>query len=60
MRRLFEGIAEVESVDVFTYGNVKASAAFLYGISSEELSREDLDFHDPNYQLIVAAVIRKK
>ena len=60
MRRLFEGIAEVESVDVFTYGNVKASAAFLYGISSEELSREDLEFHDPNYQLIVAAVIRKK
>lgn len=58
--RLFEGNAEVDSVDVVTYGNVKASTAFLYGISYEELSREDLDFHDPNYQLLVAAVIKKK
>lgn len=58
--RLFEGNAEVDSVDVVTYGNVKASTAFLYGISYEELSQGDLDFHDPNYQLLVAAVIKKK
>lgn len=58
--RLFEGNAEVDSVDVVTYGNVKTSTAFLYGISYEELSQGDLDFHDPNYQLLVAAVIKKK
>lgn len=58
--RLFEENAEVASVDVTAYGNVKTSTAFLYGISYEELSREDLDYHDPNYQLLVAAVIKKK
>ena len=52
--------SEVDCVDVVTYGNVKTSTAFLYGISYEELSRRDLDFNDPNYQLLVAAVIKKK
>ena len=60
LRRLFEENAEVDCVDVVTYGNVKTSTAFLYGISYEELSRRDLDFNDPNYQLLVAAVIKKK
>lgn len=60
LSRLFEENAEVDSIDVVTYGNVKTSAAFLYGISYEELSQRDLEFHDPNYQLLVAAVIKKK
>ena len=60
LRRLFEENAEVDCVDVVTYGNVKTSTAFLYGISYEELSRRDLDFNDPNYQLLVAAGIKKK
>lgn len=59
LKRLFEGNAEVDTVNVVTFGNVKTSAAFLYGISCEELSKKDLDFYDPNYQLIVAAVIKK-
>ena len=60
LRRLFEENADVEFVDAVTYGNVKSSAAFLYGISCEELTQEELDFHDPNYQLIVAVVVKKK
>lgn len=60
LKRLFEEQTGVDSVKVFTYGNVKSAAAFLYGISYEELEKKDLDVIDPNYQLIVAAVIKKK
>lgn len=60
LKRLFEENSDIDLVDVTAYGNVKASTAFLYGIGYEELKAEDLDFHDPNYQLIVAAVVKKK
>lgn len=60
LKRLFAENVDVASVEVMTYGNVKTSAAFLYGISSEELEPAELDFSDANYQLIIAAVVRKK
>lgn len=60
LKRLFTEKVDVASVEVMTYGNVKTSAAFLYGISSEELEPAELDFSDANYQLIIAAVVRKK
>ncbi len=60
LRRLFEDITDVDSVEVSVYGNVKTATAFLYGISYEELSSEELDFHDPCYQLIIAAVVKKR
>ncbi len=60
LRQLFAGCAGVGSVEVETFGNVKAVAAFLYGISQEELGEGELDFHDPDYQLIIAAVVEKK
>lgn len=60
LRELFAQNTGVESVAVVTYGNVKTACAFLYGISSEELEQGELDFYDPDYQLIIAAVVRKK
>lgn len=60
LRKLFEGVADVESVQIGTYGNVKAASAFLYGISREEMEPEDLEYHDENYQLIITAVVTKK
>ena len=30
-----------------------SATGFLYGLATEELTREELDFHDPDYQLIV-------
>lgn len=60
LRKLFAENEDVASIEIMTYGNVKTSAAFLYGISSEELEPAELDFCDANYQLIIAAVVRKK
>lgn len=60
LSRLFEEIEAVDTVEIFSYGNVKTATAFLYGISYEELKQEELDIFDPSYQLILAAIIKKK
>ncbi len=40
---------------ITAYGNVLTSTAFLYGLATEELSADDLSYHDPDYQLLIAA-----
>ena len=53
-RRLFAEAFPLECVDVTTYGNVGVAAAFLYGLSVEELSNAELDPNDPVYPVVVA------
>jgi SAM-dependent methyltransferase len=53
-RRLFEEVFAAEDVSVESYGNVLSAAAFLYGLSAEDLRRFELDVRDPDYQLIIA------
>jgi SAM-dependent methyltransferase len=35
------------------YGNVLAAAAFLYGLATEDLSREELESRDPDYPVTI-------
>ena len=58
--RLFGGPFGNENVTVRTYGNVLASIAFLEGLSSEDLTRDELDYRDPDYQLTIAVAARKQ
>jgi SAM-dependent methyltransferase len=51
-RLLTERFANVE---VRSYGNVLSAVSYLHGIAREELSAEELDHNDREYQLIVAA-----
>jgi peptidoglycan/xylan/chitin deacetylase (PgdA/CDA1 family) len=51
-RRLFARAFPLHAVEVTTYGNVLACAAFLYGMSAEELGPGELDRRDPTYPLI--------
>jgi len=53
VRRLFADVFGAENVAVTTYGNVLASCAFLHGLAAHELKQEELDHHDPNYQVII-------
>lgn len=48
-----------EKVQVATYGNVLAASAFLYGMGLPELTKHQLDFMDPHYQLIISAIATK-
>jgi SAM-dependent methyltransferase len=52
-RRLFEEVFEPANVTVDSYGNVLTASAFLYGLSTEDLSRRELDLHDPDFQVTI-------
>ncbi len=51
--KIFSEVFGRENVAVQTYGNVLASAAFLYGLAVEELREWELDFHDPEYEMSI-------
>jgi SAM-dependent methyltransferase len=53
-RRLFESVFPASSLAIETHGNVLSAIGFLHGIALEELTREELDHHDPHYQVIIA------
>jgi hypothetical protein len=52
-RRLFECAFPGGEVRVEAHGNVLAGAAFLYGLSSGELRPEELEHHDPDYEVLI-------
>lgn len=54
-QRLFESAFEQDKVKVTAYGNVLSAIAFLHGLVTEELSHSKLDYHDPEYQVIITA-----
>ncbi len=53
-RRLFAGAFPIDAFDVRAYGNVMACAAFLHGLSLEEVSTAELDYEDPTFPQIIA------
>lgn len=53
MRRLFEEAFLRDHVEVKAYGNVLAAVAFLHGLAVEDIQREDLDYHDPDYEVTI-------
>lgn len=52
-RRLFEEVFDPANVTVDTYGNVLTASAFLYGLALEDMSRRELDLHDPDFQVTI-------
>jgi peptidoglycan/xylan/chitin deacetylase (PgdA/CDA1 family)/SAM-dependent methyltransferase len=58
-RRLFADALAERALDVRSAGNVLASAAFLYGVASEELTAGELDANDPFFALVVTVRAQK-
>jgi len=52
--RLFQEFFPETNVKVEAHGNVLAAVAFLHGLASEELRREELDHFDPDYQVLIS------
>jgi hypothetical protein len=52
-QKAFGEVFGLQNVEVNCYGNVLASIALLEGISSEELTQEELDYTDDNYQITI-------
>ena len=59
IRKLFENLVPSENIVVNTYGNVKVTTAFLYGLALHEVRKKYLDQVDPDYQLVITALVRK-
>lgn len=57
--RLFGDVFGTGEVEIQAYGNVLSTMAFLHGIACEELTRAELDFHDPEYPMLVGIAARK-
>lgn len=51
--KLFEQVFAADRVTIQTYGNVLTANAFLQGLSVEELRPRELDYQDPDYQVII-------
>jgi SAM-dependent methyltransferase len=57
--KLFEVHFPSENITVKAFGNVKASVAFLHGIAYEELRKNELDYFDPDYELLITVKATK-
>jgi SAM-dependent methyltransferase len=57
--KLLEPIFSGE-VEIVSFGNVLAATAFLQGVTVEDLPKVSLlDFHDPDYQMLIGIIARK-
>ncbi|MBC6609120.1 glycosyltransferase [Hymenobacter sp. BT188] len=52
LSRIVTDVFGQNQVQVQSFGNVHVAAAFLYGVGRSELTREKLDFYDPQFQVI--------
>lgn len=51
--RLFGDVFGPAHLEVSAYGNVLAAVAFLHGLAADELTREELDHPDGDYELLL-------
>jgi SAM-dependent methyltransferase len=58
-RRLFTERFPGGRLQVETHGNVLTAASFLYGIGRGELTRRELDHHDPDYEVLITVRAEK-
>ncbi|MBL0742219.1 methyltransferase domain-containing protein [Chryseolinea lacunae] len=58
-KRMFGDVFGSENVQVVTYGNVLAAIASLEGLSSSEITKSELAFRDPSYELIIGILAHK-
>lgn len=52
-RRLFEEVFLMGCVEVSTHGNVLVAIAFLHGLAAKELEPEELEYRDPDYEVLI-------
>lgn len=52
-QRLFGEIFSAADVRVEAHGNVLTAISFLHGLAVDELRQEELDYRDPNYEVLI-------
>ena len=59
LRSSLEKVFGKGSVSIETYGNVLTATALLQGLAAEELTKEELDYQDKDYQIVIVARVVK-
>ncbi len=59
MKKLLAEVFDESQIEVYSYGNMKAAMAFLFGVCQEEMNLADLEYYDEQFPMIVAAIARK-
>lgn len=59
-KKIFGDVFGSENVSVETHGNVFAACAFLHGLAAEELTKEELDYKDLDYQITISVRAEKR
>lgn len=59
VRRLCTTVFPAQAVTVHGYGNVFVALAFLHGLLMTELRPEELEYHDPNYEVLITLRAQK-
>ena len=52
-RKLFGEVFPTRSIKIEAHGNVLVAMAFLQGLAAEELQHEELNYHDPDYEVLI-------
>ena len=58
-RHLFRNSFDADKVEVTTYGNVLSTIGSLHGLAASELEPDELEYNDPNYELLVMVRAQK-
>ena len=59
IERAFKQVFGDDNVTIQTFGNSLAAISFVKGIAQDELSKEELDFNDPDYPVSITICARK-
>ena len=59
LRKLFESVHGVKSVEIQAMGNPKTAAAFLYGLCVQDLAKSDFEVDDKLVPVMISAVVKK-
>lgn len=55
IQKLLQAVFDQEKVIVTANGNVFSAIAFLHGLATEELKKSNLDYYNPDYQVLISA-----
>jgi len=59
LTRMMSELFPSDHVKINAYGNVLAAASFLYGVGLPEMKKEEMDYNDPHYPVIITALAIK-
>lgn len=59
LRMIMEETFDKDKIEIFGYGNIKTTIAFLYGLCVEDLSEEDFSYDDEQFPMLIGCVVRK-